>query len=101
MNVSQLQAEDATVDKLGADAAAHLGGGAAYTATTGAISAPSYSVTNLTTQINSGEVGLVQQSAAGAYFTSPMRSALSMLSLPMTIGVSRTSFSLGSVLSLA
>ena len=34
-------------------------------------------------------------------FVSPIRSALSRLSLPMTIGVSSTSFSFGSVLSLA
>ncbi|RUU95659.1 hypothetical protein EOB36_31925 [Mesorhizobium sp. M6A.T.Cr.TU.017.01.1.1] len=36
-----------------------------------------------------------------SYFVSPSLSALSRLSLPMTIGVSSTSFSLGSVLSLA
>ncbi|MDR0184695.1 ESPR-type extended signal peptide-containing protein [Lysobacter arvi] len=49
VNVSQLQAEDATVDKLGGDAAARLGGGATYSATTGAISAPSYALANANT----------------------------------------------------
>ncbi|MBO3278322.1 hypothetical protein JFY56_24175, partial [Pseudomonas sp. Milli4] len=36
---------DGRVDKQGADTATHLGGGAAYTASTGAISAPSYALT--------------------------------------------------------
>jgi len=45
VNVSQLQAEDATVDKQGTDTAAALGGGATYNATIGAISAPSYALT--------------------------------------------------------
>jgi len=49
VNVSQLQAEDATVDKLGGDAAARLGGGATYSSTTGAISAPSYTLANANT----------------------------------------------------
>ena len=44
--MSQLQAEDATVDMLGANTAAALGGGSTYNATTGAISAPSYALTN-------------------------------------------------------
>lgn len=42
VNVSQLQAEDATVDQQGTDTAARLGGGSTYSATTGAISAPSH-----------------------------------------------------------
>ncbi|MDI9240552.1 ESPR-type extended signal peptide-containing protein [Lysobacter sp. LF1] len=46
VNVSQLQAQDATVDKQGADTAAALGGTSSYNATTGAISAPSYTLTN-------------------------------------------------------
>ncbi|WP_236592510.1 YadA family autotransporter adhesin [Paraburkholderia metrosideri] len=94
VNVSQLQSEAAKSNAMGTNAAAALGGGAAYNSTTGAISAPSYSVggttvrtvadavtnldgrttqnttnitsvsasvTNLSTQINNGEVGLVRQ----------------------------------------
>ncbi|WP_342317170.1 ESPR-type extended signal peptide-containing protein [Lysobacter sp. FW306-1B-D06B] len=46
VNVSQLKAQDATVDKQGADTAAALGGGSTYNATTGAVSAPSYALSN-------------------------------------------------------
>ncbi|WP_426270101.1 YadA-like family protein [Dyella kyungheensis] len=49
VNVSQLQAEDATVDLLGANTAAALGGGSTYNATTGAITAPSYALANANT----------------------------------------------------
>jgi len=49
VNVSQLQAQDATVDKQGADMAAALGGGSTYNAATGAISAPSYTLSNANT----------------------------------------------------
>ena len=45
-NVSQSQAEDATVDTLGANTSTSLGGGSTYNATTGAISAPSYALTS-------------------------------------------------------
>lgn len=44
VNVSQLQSEAAKSNAMGTNAAAALGGGAAYNSTTGAISAPSYSV---------------------------------------------------------
>ncbi|WP_275692932.1 OmpA family protein [Burkholderia sp. Ax-1719] len=46
VNVSQLQSENAKVDQQGATTASALGGGAAYNSTTGAISAPSYALTN-------------------------------------------------------
>ncbi|MBW9103314.1 YadA family autotransporter adhesin, partial [Paraburkholderia phenoliruptrix] len=90
VNVSQLQSEDAKVNNQGAATAAALGGGSTYNTTTGAITNPTYSVggttvnnvgdaitnidgrvtqnttdiTNLTNNINSGTVGLVQQDAA-------------------------------------
>ncbi|MBW9108142.1 hypothetical protein JNB89_30845, partial [Paraburkholderia phenoliruptrix] len=89
VNVSQLQSEDAKVNNQGAATAAALGGGSTYNTTTGAITNPTYSVggttvnnvgdaitnidgrvtqnttdiTNLTNNINSGTVGLVQQDA--------------------------------------
>ncbi|MBW9133283.1 hypothetical protein JNC05_29820, partial [Paraburkholderia ginsengiterrae] len=89
VNVSQLQSEDAKVNNEGAATAAALGGGSTYNTTTGAITNPTYSVggttvnnvgdaitnldgrvtqnttdiTNLTNNINSGTVGLVQQDA--------------------------------------
>ncbi|MGF6921128.1 autotransporter adhesin [Paraburkholderia sp. 40] len=44
VNVSQLQSEAAKSNSIGASAAAALGGDAVYNSTTGAISAPSYSV---------------------------------------------------------
>ncbi|MGF6856332.1 autotransporter adhesin [Paraburkholderia sp. CI3] len=44
VNVSQLQSEAAKSNSIGASAAAALGGDAVYNPTTGAISAPSYSV---------------------------------------------------------
>ncbi|SDH49005.1 beta strand repeat-containing protein [Paraburkholderia phenazinium] len=44
VNVSQLQSEDAKINAAGANTASALGGGAAYTASTGAISAPTYNV---------------------------------------------------------
>ena len=44
VNVSQLQSEDAKIDAAGADTASALGGHAAYSASTGAISAPTYNV---------------------------------------------------------
>ncbi|CAD6530719.1 YadA-like family protein [Paraburkholderia metrosideri] len=44
VNVSQLIVEDGKVNSQGAATAAALGGGASYNSTTGAISAPSYSV---------------------------------------------------------
>ncbi|MDM0037074.1 ESPR-type extended signal peptide-containing protein [Variovorax sp. J22P271] len=44
VNVSQLQSEAIKSNTTGASAAAALGGGATYNATTGAISAPSYTV---------------------------------------------------------
>ncbi|MBK3787142.1 adhesin, partial [Paraburkholderia aspalathi] len=44
VNVSQLQSEDAKVNQSGSTAAAALGGGSTYDATTGAISAPSYTI---------------------------------------------------------
>jgi len=46
VNVSQLQSEDGKVNQSGTTAATALGGGAAYSSTTGAISAPSYALTN-------------------------------------------------------
>ncbi|MDR7134632.1 autotransporter adhesin/uncharacterized coiled-coil protein SlyX, partial [Lysobacter niastensis] len=49
INVSQLQAEDATVDLQGANTAAVFGGGSTYNAITGAISAPSYALSNANT----------------------------------------------------
>ncbi|ACC71755.1 ESPR-type extended signal peptide-containing protein [Paraburkholderia phymatum] len=87
VNVSQLQSEDAKVNSEGAATAAALGGGSTYNSTTGALTNPTYvvggntynnvggaisnidarttqnssDITNLTTAINSGEVGLVQQ----------------------------------------
>ncbi|NPT53451.1 beta strand repeat-containing protein [Paraburkholderia elongata] len=44
VNVSQLQSEDAKIDAAGENTATALGGGAAYSASTGAISAPTYNV---------------------------------------------------------
>ncbi|MEM5386321.1 ESPR-type extended signal peptide-containing protein [Paraburkholderia phymatum] len=89
VNVSQLQSEDAKVNAEGAATAAALGGGSTFNTTTGAISAPSYvlnggnttvsnvgaaitnldgrvtqnttDISNITTQINNGMIGLVQQ----------------------------------------
>ena len=107
VNVSQLQSEDAKVNAEGTATAAALGGGAAYNSTTGAISAPTYTVTNsdgttstvntvgdavsnldgrvttntndiatlntnvsnITNQLNQGEVGLVQQDSATGNIT--------------------------------
>ncbi|MBN3759164.1 hypothetical protein G3N95_40085, partial [Paraburkholderia sp. Tr-20389] len=89
VNVSQLQSEDAKVGSVATSVANALGGGSTYNAATGAITPPSYvvggttvnniagaltnvdarvtsmstDITNLTTQLNSGEVGLVQQDA--------------------------------------
>ncbi|MGF6761526.1 autotransporter adhesin [Paraburkholderia sp. GAS33] len=107
VNVSQLQSEDAKVNADGTATAAALGGGASYDASTGTISAPSYTVTNadgttstvntvgdavsnldgrvagntkdiatlntnvsnITNQLNKGEVGLVQQDASTGNIT--------------------------------
>ncbi|MBV7585246.1 hypothetical protein KW851_20620, partial [Pseudomonas sp. PDM33] len=46
VNVSQLQSEDAKVNNNGTSTASALGGGAAYSSTTGSISAPSYALAN-------------------------------------------------------
>ncbi|WP_240201606.1 YadA-like family protein [Pseudomonas sp. PDNC002] len=46
VNVSQLKSENAKADQLGATTASALGGTATYSSSTGAISAPSYLLTN-------------------------------------------------------
>ncbi|AXF09118.1 adhesin [Paraburkholderia graminis] len=87
VNVSQLMSEDAKVNQIGTSTASSLGGGSTYDSTTGAITAPTYSVgrttvntvgdaitnidgrttqnttniDNLTQNIANGSVGLVQQ----------------------------------------
>ncbi|MDR6381446.1 autotransporter adhesin [Paraburkholderia caribensis] len=89
VNVSQLISEDVKVNAQGTATAAALGGSSTYNSTTGAISNPTYvvggstinnvggaisnidartkqnssDITNLTTAINNGEFGLVQQDA--------------------------------------
>uniref|UniRef100_UPI000373E558 YadA family autotransporter adhesin n=1 Tax=Dyella japonica TaxID=231455 RepID=UPI000373E558 len=94
-NTSDIVRVEGKADQSVADVAAHLGGGATYDSTTGTIGAPSYavqggnynnvgdalgsldtavtnntsSITDITNQINSGTVGLVQQSKAGADLT--------------------------------
>ncbi|WP_369122665.1 YadA family autotransporter adhesin, partial [Paraburkholderia piptadeniae] len=95
VNVSQLQSEDAKVNAEGAATAAALGGGSTYNSTTGAITNPTYviggstynnvagaitnidgrvtqnttDISNITTQIDSGEIGLVQQNASTGTIT--------------------------------
>nr|WP_260854143.1 YadA-like family protein [Paraburkholderia sp. BCC1886] len=49
VNVSQLQSEDAKLNQSGTTTATALGGGVTYSATTGAITAPSYTLTNANT----------------------------------------------------
>ncbi|MFM0492410.1 hypothetical protein, partial [Paraburkholderia graminis] len=44
VNVSQLMSEDAKVNQIGTSTASSLGGGSTYDSTTGAITAPTYSV---------------------------------------------------------
>ncbi|WP_433705403.1 YadA-like family protein [Paraburkholderia sacchari] len=94
-NASNITRVEGKADQSGSAVASALGGGAAYNATTGAISAPSYavqgstygnvgaalgsldtavtgntnSISDITNQLNSGTVGLVQQAAAGADLT--------------------------------
>ena len=90
VNVSQLMSEDAKVNAAGTSTADALGGGSTYNTTTGAITNPTYvvdggktfnnvgdvvtnidgrttqnatDITNLTTNITNGSVGLVQQDA--------------------------------------
>jgi trimeric autotransporter adhesin len=46
VNVSQLQSEDAKVNTLGDNTATALGGGATYNTTSGAITAPAYTLSN-------------------------------------------------------
>nr|WP_235993522.1 YadA-like family protein [Paraburkholderia solitsugae] len=70
VNVSQLQSEDKKIDAAGENTATALGGGAAYSATTGAISAPTYNVAGGTqhdvgTALSSLDSATVQFSGAG------------------------------------
>ena len=70
VNVSQLQSEDAKINTAGANTATALGGGAAYSASTGAISAPTYNVAGGTqhdvgTALSSLNSATVQFSGAG------------------------------------
>ncbi|MFM0556253.1 YadA-like family protein, partial [Paraburkholderia sediminicola] len=96
VNVSQLMSEDAKVNAAGSSTADALGGGSTYNTTTGAITNPTYvvdggktfnnvgdvvenidgrvtqnttDITNLTNNINNGEVGLVQQDASSRNIT--------------------------------
>ncbi|WP_439899852.1 YadA family autotransporter adhesin [Paraburkholderia phymatum] len=113
VNVSQLQSENAKADEIGANTAAALGGGSTYDATTGTVSAPSYTVggttvsniggaisnidarttqnaadiTSLTTQISSGSVGLVQQDATTRNITVASATDGSIVDFTGTAGV--------------
>jgi len=95
VNVSQLQSEDAKLNQIGANTAAAIGGGSSYDPSTGTISNPTYvvggntysnmseaitnvddrltqnttDISNITTQLNSGEIGLVQQDASTGNIT--------------------------------
>ncbi|WP_205710006.1 YadA family autotransporter adhesin, partial [Paraburkholderia silviterrae] len=94
-NTSDINRVEGKADQSGVAVASALGGGAAYNSTTGAISAPAYavqgstygnvgaalgsldtavtgntsSISDITNQLNSGTVGLVQQATAGADLT--------------------------------
>ncbi|MFM0673443.1 YadA-like family protein, partial [Paraburkholderia sediminicola] len=96
VNVSQLMSEDAKVNAAGSSTADALGGGSTYNTTTGAITNPTYvvdggktfnnvgdvvtnidgrttqnttDITNLTNNINNGEIGLVRQDATSRNIT--------------------------------
>ncbi|MFM0241841.1 YadA family autotransporter adhesin, partial [Paraburkholderia phytofirmans] len=95
VNVSQLQSEDAKVNQIGTSTASSLGGGSTYNTTTGTITNPTYvaggstfsnvgdvvtnidnrttqnttEIKNLTTNINNGSVGLVQQDSTSRNIT--------------------------------
>ncbi|MFM0338354.1 YadA-like family protein [Paraburkholderia fungorum] len=96
VNVSQLMSEDAKVNAAGSSMANALGGGSTYNTTTGAITTPTYvadggktfnnvgdvvtnidgrttqnttDITNLTSNLNNGSVGLVQQDATSRNIT--------------------------------
>ncbi len=62
-----LAAEDAKVDAFGGSTAAALGGGAAYDPSTGAISAPSYSVYGQTQNNVGGAIAALQNNAPIQY----------------------------------
>ncbi|MGF6997942.1 ESPR-type extended signal peptide-containing protein, partial [Paraburkholderia sp. GAS32] len=70
VNMSQLQSEDKKIDTAGGNAATALGGGAAYSASTGTISAPTYNVAGGTqhdvgTALSSLNSATVQFNGAG------------------------------------
>lgn len=71
VNVSQLKSADAKINEIGGSTAAALGGGSAYDATTGSISAPAYTILKsdgTATTVNSVGDALAAVSATAGYF---------------------------------